>query len=386
MQVEKIAIKDLTPDPENARTHDSKNLKAIAGSLEQFGQRKPIVITSNGVIIAGNGTVRAAKELGWTHIDATRLPEDWTTDKAKAYALADNRTAELADWDPKILADQLIDLDSMGWDVSSFGFDEINPLIDPSEDDDKPLTFDEEEPTTKPGDLWQIGSHRILCGDSQDILNLDRITAGLTVGCIVTDPPYGIDVHTDWASIANDINKGYAYKKVANDDVPFDATLFRTYFRDVQEQFWFGANYYIRTLTDKDLSGSWLVWDKRTIEVLDNLLGSGFELCWSATPHKQDILRYLWAGFQARERDGKRIHPTQKPVAMLSEILERWTKEGAVIVDPFAGSGSTLVAAARTNRIGIGIELDPFYVDKIVERLEKATGLKATLLTTPDIN
>ena len=133
MQIEKVAIKDLKQDPENARTHDSTNLKAIAGSLELFGQRKPIVITDTGIIMAGNGTVQAAKQLGWTHMDATRLPADWTPDKAKAYALADNRTAELADWDPKILADQLIELDAVGWDVSAFGFDELNPLIDSAE-------------------------------------------------------------------------------------------------------------------------------------------------------------------------------------------------------------------------------------------------------------
>jgi ParB-like chromosome segregation protein Spo0J len=122
MKIETLQIKDLTPDPENARQHDEKNLKAIQGSLNQFGQRKPIVITEAGVIVAGNGTVEAAKRLGWTKIDAVKVPGDWTSDQVKAFALADNRTAELANWDKEILATQLLDLEEAGFTIADFGF------------------------------------------------------------------------------------------------------------------------------------------------------------------------------------------------------------------------------------------------------------------------
>jgi hypothetical protein len=132
MQVEVRRISDLTADPDNARTHDKKNLDAIASSLEKFGQRKPIVVMPTGVILAGNGTWAAAKQLGWTEITVSVTPADWDYATAKAYALADNRTAELADWDTDILASQLIELDSVGWEAKDLGFDaDLTPPTDP---------------------------------------------------------------------------------------------------------------------------------------------------------------------------------------------------------------------------------------------------------------
>jgi site-specific DNA-methyltransferase (adenine-specific) len=122
MKIKTLQIKDLTPDPNNARQHDDKNLKAIQGSLKQFGQRKPIVITEAGVIVAGNGTVEAAKRLGWTQIEAVEVPNDWTPDQIKAFAIADNRTAELANWDKEILTTQLLDLEEAGFEIADFGF------------------------------------------------------------------------------------------------------------------------------------------------------------------------------------------------------------------------------------------------------------------------
>jgi ParB-like chromosome segregation protein Spo0J len=123
MKIETLPIRDLTPDPENARLHDDKNLKAIQGSLKEFGQRKPIVITAAGVIVAGNGTVEAAKRLGWTEIDAVRVPGDWTPNQIKAFALADNRTAELASWDIHVLDEQLWELEQEELDVTLLGFE-----------------------------------------------------------------------------------------------------------------------------------------------------------------------------------------------------------------------------------------------------------------------
>lgn len=126
MKIETVPIDSLTLDPENARKHSTKNLTAIAGSLDAFGQRRPLVVW-DGIVIAGNGTLEAAKSLGWTNIEITRVPPDWTHEQARAYALADNRTAELADWDHEILADQLIDLDSVGYDISDWGFEPLSP-------------------------------------------------------------------------------------------------------------------------------------------------------------------------------------------------------------------------------------------------------------------
>jgi hypothetical protein len=133
MKLETLRIVELTPDPQNARQHDDKNLQAIMGSLKEFGQRKPIVITESGVIVAGNGTVQAAKRLGWTDIEAVRVPADWTPDQVKAFALADNRTAELATWDIHVLDEQLWELEELGVDVKELGFESrmVEEVVDP---------------------------------------------------------------------------------------------------------------------------------------------------------------------------------------------------------------------------------------------------------------
>lgn len=160
MKVELVKVESLTPDPENARTHSQRNLDAIAGSLRQFGQRRPLVVYGS-TVIAGNGTLEAAKSLGWTEISITRVPRDWSIEQARAYALADNRTAELATWDSVILADQLVNLDAVGWDVSEFGFEPLTPPTDPdfSPEDAEQPRLDQRNPTTCPscGFEWREG-------------------------------------------------------------------------------------------------------------------------------------------------------------------------------------------------------------------------------------
>jgi ParB-like chromosome segregation protein Spo0J len=163
LKIETRIITSLKQDPNNARTHDARNLKAIASSLESFGQRKPIVITPNGVVLAGNGTIEAAKTLGWTEISVAVIPADWDNAKAKAYALADNRTAELADWNTDILASQLVELDSEGWDISILGFDaNLQPPTDPEflPSDEQQPRLDERSPTTCPNCqfTWRVGA------------------------------------------------------------------------------------------------------------------------------------------------------------------------------------------------------------------------------------
>jgi ParB-like chromosome segregation protein Spo0J len=145
MKIETVTISSLTLDPENARKHSQKNIDAIAGSLTTFGQRRPLVVWEN-IVIAGNGTVEAAKSIGWEKIEITRVPTDWTHDQARAYALADNRTAELAEWDNDILANQLVELDSVGYEISDWGFETLNPPTDPEPLSDFP-SFDDDMET-----------------------------------------------------------------------------------------------------------------------------------------------------------------------------------------------------------------------------------------------
>jgi DNA modification methylase len=187
MKIQTLQIKDLTPDPANARQHDEKNLKAIQGSLNQFGQRKPIVITEAGVIVAGNGTVEAAKRLGWLEIQAVTVPGDWTPEQTKAFALADNRTAELAAWSPEVLASQLVELEASGFQIEEFGFEKIE-VAEPL-----PLIVEDKIPEAAPqrvalGDIWELGNHRLFCGDATG--DLSKLMGEESVELCFTSPPY----------------------------------------------------------------------------------------------------------------------------------------------------------------------------------------------------
>jgi DNA modification methylase len=387
MKIETRAIDSLRPDSRNARKHGARNLATIRASLEQFGQRRAAVVRSDGTVLAGNGMLEAARALGWSELSVTVVPDEWSDEEARAYALADNRTGELAEWDVAVLDEHLVELEVAGLDIEALGFEPPKREQVEVEEDEVPET--PVEPVTVVGDLWQVGPHRIICGDSSDPAVLDRLLAGVKVGCVLTDPPYGINLDTDYASYQGNVTKSgkgsgkvkpNTYRAVINDDRPFDGSFLRVYFQKTKEQFWFGANYFRRTLSDNDMDGSWLVWDKRPVawteegKGADKVFGSVFELLWSAEKHQQSVLRHQWSGFTARNREVERAHPTEKPIVMLAEILERWAPKACAVADPFAGSGTTLLAAARTGRVGFGAELDPAYVDVIVARLERETG------------
>ena len=374
MKIETRSIKTLTPDPQNARKHDQRNLDAIKASLDKFGQRKPIVITPEGVVLAGNGTLEAAKSLGWSEIAVTVTPKDWDYATAKAYALADNRSAELAEWDTSILASQLVELDSEGWDIGELGFDVPEPT-EPLVEDEGPLTFDEEaEPVTKLGDVWQLGRHRLMCGDSTSIDEVDKLTEGNNPEMVFTDPPYGIN-HSGkgikGAGKANDFGEiiGDGDVVVAVETYTLTSTLYPE-----ARQIWWGANYYANALPN---GHGWIVWDKER----EGDTFSGAELAFVNAGVRVDVFRHQWHGMiKASEQGQARVHPTQKPVALPVWCFKHYGNPKTVL-DLFGGSGSTLIAAEQTNRTAYLMELDPKYCDVIVKRWETLTGKKAELLS-----
>jgi ParB-like chromosome segregation protein Spo0J len=171
-----VPIDAVHVDPRNARKHGRRNLDAIGASLAQFGQRRPLVVMGDMTVIAGNGTLEAARALGWTEIAVTVVPADWTAEQAKAYALADNRTAELASWDEGVLQGQLASLDELGFDLNSIGFDGLAPLdLDAGADDVPEVPLD---PVSAPGDLWVCGPHRVACESRTDYLSDVRRVSG----------------------------------------------------------------------------------------------------------------------------------------------------------------------------------------------------------------
>lgn len=380
MQIETLAITELTLDPQNARQHDSKNLKAIEGSLTQFGQRKPIVITEANVIVAGNGTVTAAKNLGWETIEAVRVPADWSADQVKAFALADNRTAELATWAPEVLAAQLLELEEAGFEIAEFGFDKVEPEIDTDSLNEDELPEPPADPITKLGDLWQLGRHRLLCGDSFDTTQIDKLMDGNKADMVFTDPPYGMNLDTDYSKMGS--NK--SYDKVIGDNVQFNASVLLDYFSYCKEIFLWGADYYVETLGRKYPNlGSWIIWDKYSddrIGLLDGRFGSSFETCWSKTPHKRELARVLVKTNYTSRGDETRVHPTQKPVDLALWFFSRFGKNAIIIADLFGGSGSTLIAAEQSGKSAYLMEFDPKYCDVIIKRWETLTGQKAELV------
>ena len=248
-------------------------------------------------------------------------------------------------------------------------------------------------------DESEIHSHRLICGDSTDVVVIDRLMDGVKADMVFTDPPYGMNLDTDFSKMHSENNHDFQASKKPSKGGKYDSgkvdefhpeminAVFET---GAEEIFLWGADYYAELLPNKN-SGSWIVWDKRMNDTddlqdgrnaMDLGYGSCFELCWSKKRHKRDIARVKWSGLFGMEKEDtkKRVHPTQKPIKLAGWFLDRYSKEGQVIVDLFGGSGSTLIACEQLNRKCYMCELDPHYIDVIIDRWEKFTGQKAVLL------
>jgi site-specific DNA-methyltransferase (adenine-specific) len=379
MNIETLRIVELTPDPNNARQHDDKNLKAIMGSLKEFGQRKPIVITEAGTIVAGNGTVEAAKRLGWLDIEVVRVPSDWTDAQVKAFAIADNRTAELANWNQEVLTSQLLELEAEGWELAEFGFEAFE-----LPDEDKPI-IEDEIPESAPsrvalGDIWQLGNHRLMCGDATDLLNLAILMGDKKAHLVLTDPPYGVSYQSNMRE------KSKKFDVLANDDVVLDiAPSIKAYSAGWVFVWtsWKVLNLWLEKLKSFGYPTNMIIWDKGGggIGDLEKTFASDYEvaLVWH---NNQKLTSKRIGSVWSINKDGSSqyLHPTQKPVALSAMAIEHTTNKGNLVLDIFGGSGSTLIAAEQTKRTCYMMELDPKYCDVIIERWEKLTGQKAELL------
>jgi 16S rRNA G966 N2-methylase RsmD len=370
-------VDDLKLLPGNPRKGD---VEAVKRSYERFGQRKPIVALPDGTVIAGNHQLLAARALGWEEIAVVTSDDDEQT--AKAFALADNRTSDLGHYDNEALAELLADVAVDPELLLATGYTDadLEALIGEI-DVLPPMTGDPDEvPETAPartvkGDVWLLGPHRLMCGDSTVPTDVERLMAGAKADMVWTDPPYGMRLETEYAKMHK--HGGNNYRPVIGDDQDFDASPVLAILSDVKEQFWWGADYYRAHLPQ---GGSWVVWDKRGNDagmMLDDALGSHFELCWSKVQHRREIARILWCGHHGMQREDikNRVHPTQKPTDLALWFFDRWGKKGDRVVDLFAGSGVTLMACQKADRVAYLMELDEHYCDIICARFQKATGI-----------
>ena len=391
MKVDLIPIEKVIPYAKNPRRNEAAIAK-VAGSIKEFGFRQPIVVDSEMVVIAGHTRLEAARSLGIANVPV-HIAEGLSKSQIKAYRIADNRVAQEAEWDLDLLKIELSELRDEEFDLSETGFDEdeLNDLLAEAVaeglTDEDAVPEPPEEPITKPGDIWILGKHRLMCGDSTSVDAVDRLMNGDKADMVFTDPPYGMRLDTDYSSIKGSAKAkiknlgGKKYDRIIGDHDDFSPELINAVFSCFDycgEIFLWGADYYAELLPEKN-DGSWIVWDKRGGEDADKIVGSCFELCWSKSKHKREIARVKWMGAFGHADARNRVHPSQKPLALCEWFFERWGNAGDAVADLFGGSGSTLIACEKTGRSCRMMELDPKYCDVIVKRWEEFTGQKARL-------
>jgi site-specific DNA-methyltransferase (adenine-specific) len=389
LKIEYIPIDELKEYENNAKLHPQEQIEQIKNSIKEFGMNDPIGIWKDNIIIEGHGRLMACKELGMTEVPIIRL-DNLTDEQRKAYTLVHNQTTMNTGFDLDILQEELANIDL---DMSEFGFDiELDDIEEQEIVEDEVPEVDE-EPKAQYGDIYQLGNHRLMCGDSTSEEDVSKLMNGVKADMVLSDPPYGMNLDTDFSTIKGSMKslgrknhtEGNKYEKVIGDNEDFKPELITTFFANfdyVKEMFLFGADYFAELLPDKN-KGSWLVWDKRKESQAD-AIGSEFELIWSRNKHKRRMLRHDWFGFLSSENGAdarNRVHPTQKPVTLLTDIINQWGKEANAIVDLFGGSGSTLIACEQLSRKCYMCELDPHYIDVIIDRWETLTGKKAVLLS-----
>ena len=368
-----LPIDEVIPYENNPRVNDSA-VNDVVASIRQCGNVDPIEIDENNIILSGHTRLKALKALEYPEVQVLRIT-GLTDEQKRKYRILANKTAERAEWDFEKLEVELDGLDFEGYD---FGFDV--DLSNFEEDGQKQVVEDDynEEPPTEPkaklGDLYQLGKNRLICGDSTNKAVIDRLMNGVKADMVFTDSPYGINIVNDKGKVgADNIAKCGNYNPVIGDDTTETAKkAYDIYSQLCDKMILWGGNYFLDFLPPSD---SWLIWDKETT---GNFADGEMAYCSFHTPVR--IYHQLWNGMIREGEHEKRVHPTQKPIRMLSEILQDFTNEGDIILDVFGGSGSTLIACEQLNRKCYMCELDTHYIDVIIDRWEKFTGGKAVLL------
>ena len=387
LKIEYVKLSEIKPYSGNAKTHPREQIEQIKKSINEVGFNDPIGVW-HGEIVEGHGRYMAAQELGLDTVPIIRL-DSLTDEQRRAYALIHNKLTMNSDFDFEILSSELegifdIDMGDFGFDLN---FDDDKTTEEIVEDE----VPEEVETRCKLGDIWQLGEHRLICGDSTDHAVIDRLMDGVKAKLLLTDPPYGIDVVQNrqvggggalhFGGKVGKRVESSTYIPIANDDTTdtaranYDVALTCT-----ENQIIFGGNYFTDFLPP---SRCWIVWDKQNT---GNFADA--ELAWTSFDRGVKLYHFLWNGLcreGSREVEGKtRVHPTQKPVGMLADILKDFSQENDSILDCFGGSGSTLIACEQLNRKCYMAELDERYVSVIVNRWLNLTGRKDEIFCIRD--
>jgi len=377
-------ISELKNWESNPRVISEESYEELKESIGSLGNFEPLVINVDGTVLAGNQRLRVAKEKGDKEVEVSVPERELTEEEIKKIGIISNRHS--GEWDMDKLANEFEDI------LEELGFDDLLPEVELEVKEDDYEEPEDLETTVVLGDVYQLGEHRLMCGDSTKIEDVEKLMDGQKADMVFTDPPYGMFLNADFSDMKNHLDfakeKGFTggrkYKNVIGDNEDFNPDFINTIFSIFgycKEIMLWGANYYSELLQDRN-SGSWFVWDKRLDESADKMYGSCFELLWSKSKHKQDIARVKWASVFGTEQefDHKRHHPTQKPIELSSWFITKYSEENSKVVDLFGGSGSTLIACEQTNRVCYMMEIDPHYCQVIIDRWEKFTGKEAIKL------
>ena len=388
-------LSDLNPHPGNPRKITDEALLKLKKSLAEFGDLSGIIYNrTTNRLIGGHQRLKVLPpdidiqiEDGANHGHFFLGNDkflvrfvDWDETKEKAANIAANQHG--GEWEYPLLCNWINELDSANIDMDLLGFgdEELKAMMDFAPSPVAGLTDDDavpeppKEPKTKLGDIYELGNHRLMCGDCTVKENMERLMAGEKVDMVFTDPPYGVSEQTNRKSKGRSkLAECNDFSPVYGDNKPYDPLPILNF--DCPKIVW-GANYFAKSLPE---AASWIVWDKRDgIGSNDN---ADCELAWTDIGGPARIFRHLWNGMiKASEQGEKRVHPTQKPIALAEWCFER-LKNVHTITDLYLGSGSTIIACEKTNRRCLGMEIDPIYCDVIVKRWEEFTGKTAKLIT-----
>jgi DNA modification methylase len=397
-KVERRAIDGLIPYARNARTHSPAQVAQIAASMREWGWTNPLLIDEQGNLIAGHGRLLAAHQLGFRDVPVM-IAAGWSEAQKRAYVIADNKLALNAGWDAELLGVELGDLVAGGFDAELTGFtgDELQALLADNTDgltDPDAAPDVEEEAVARLGDVWLLGRHRLVCGDSAMVDTVDAALAGVKPHLMVTDPPYGVEYDPGWRNDKAQAGVrslrgapgGRAVGKVINDECADWREAWALFPGDVA-YVWHAALHAATVVESLQACGfvlrAQIIWDKPRHVISRGHYHWKHEPCWYAvrsngTGH--------WTGdrsqttvWQIEHRKSETGHGTQKPVECMKRPIENNSSPGQAVYEPFCGSGTTIIAAEMTGRACHAIELDPGYVDVAVKRWMAFTGKDATL-------
>jgi DNA modification methylase len=407
--VEWLETATLIPYAKNSRTHSEAQVAQIAGSIKEFGFNNPVLIDEDNGIIAGHGRVLAAQKLGLQAVPCIRLAHLSDTQR-KAYVIADNRLALNAGWDDQMLTIELQELNAESFDLSLLGFeaDELNALLNPIKEtegltDEDAVPEAPEEPKTKPGDIYKLGRHRLMCGDSTSIDAVEKLMDGRQIDFMFTSPPYNAGDSEKLSGNTHTTDNKYAtYRddKTQDDYLEFlqgftNAWMWSTKCMAVNIQQLAGnkiafidyLNSYKNHLIDI------AIWDKKhgAPQMAKNVMSNRFEyivfLAQTENPSRaiptadfQGTVQNVYDGQPNRNNEFSKVHAATFPVDFPEWAIKSFTKQGAIIGDAFGGTGTTMIACERLGKTNFTMELDPKYCDVIVKRWEDFTGQKAELV------